>query len=324
MNDVIPPPDIAAQIPRVRAGLLAWFAANRRDLPWRHTRDPYRILVSEVMLQQTQVDRVIPYFERWLEAFPTVQALATAPTADAIRLWAGLGYNRRAVNLQRTAQAVVERGGSFPEAVDELLELPGVGPYTAGAIACFAFEQDVAFIDTNMRRVLHRLFFGVDVPSPSATDREVLAAAATVLPPGEGWTWNQALIEFGALHCTARKPLCVICPLQQECAAWPDIQGAIAENGRTARRKEQVPFKQTNRYFRGRIVDTLRDRDRAHSGVALEDLGPILRDDFSDEHVPWLFELAQGLERDGLAVIAEDAPAYDAAIAIGKVRLKLP
>jgi A/G-specific adenine glycosylase len=324
MNEPQPSPSISEKIPAVRADLRAWWHANRRDLPWRTTRDPYRIMVSEVMLQQTQVDRVIPYFEQWLDAFPTVHDLAAAPTAEVIRLWAGLGYNRRAVNLQRTAQAVVERGGSFPESVDELLKLPGIGPYTAGAIACFAFEQDVSFIDTNMRRVLHRLFFGVDVPAPIASDREVLAIATDVLPPGDGWNWNQGLMEFGALHCTARKPLCVICPLQQECAAWPDIQTAIAANARSGRRKEQVPFKQTNRYFRGRIVDTLRDRDHEHTGVAIEDLGPMVREDFAEDHVPWLFELAQGLERDGLAVIAEEAAPYDTSTPIAKVRIKLP
>src|SRR5680860_695110 len=145
-------------IPAFRTHLFDWWEINQRDLPWRHTRDPYRILVSEVMLQQTQVDRVIPHFHRWLERFPTVQALAEAPTADVIQMWAGLGYNRRAVNLQRTAQAVLELGGEFPRDVESLKSLPGIGSYTAGAIACFAFEHDVAFIDTNMRRVLHRVF----------------------------------------------------------------------------------------------------------------------------------------------------------------------
>ena len=324
MNEPHIPPSITDKIPAVRADLLAWWHANRRDLPWRETRDPYRIMVSEVMLQQTQVDRVIPYFEQWLATFPTVHDLAAAPTAEVIRLWKGLGYNRRAVNLQRTAQAVVERGGTFPETVEELLKLPGIGPYTAGAIACFAFEQDVPFVDTNMRRVLHRIFVGVDVPAPAANDREVLAIAAEVVPPGDGWNWNQGLMEFGALHCTARKPLCIVCPLQQECAAWPDIQAALADNAKNGRRKEAVPFKQTNRYFRGRIVDTLRDRDHAHAGVAIEDLGPLLREDFSHEHMPWLVELAQGLERDGLAVIAEEEAPYDAATPAGKMRIKLP
>src|SRR4051794_34942173 len=152
------------------------------------------------MLQQTQVDRVIPYYQRFLQMLPTVEALADAPTSVVITVWAGLGYNRRAVNLQRTAQSVVEQyGGVFPRELDQLRALPGIGPYTAGAISAFAFELDVAFIDTNMRRVLHRLFFGVDVPAPIASDKEILAVAVDLVPPGEGWTWNQALIEFGAL-----------------------------------------------------------------------------------------------------------------------------
>jgi len=308
----------ATKIGAFRQHLLDWFAANRRDLPWRHTRDPYRILVSEVMLQQTQVDRVIPYYERWLEAFPTVQALAAAPTAEVIRLWAGLGYNRRAVNLQRTAQAVIERGGEFPHDVDALRTLPGIGPYTAGAIACFAFEQDVPFIDTNMRRVLHRVFFGPELPVPKATDRDVTALAGKVLPPGGGWTWNQALIEFGALHCTARKPLCVVCPIQQECAAWPDIQSLIASQPKGAKAKKEGPFKESNRYFRGRVVDALRERREA--GITLAELGPLVRPNFGEPDVPWLVTLVQGLERDGLAAIAEDPVPYDA----GEVRITLP
>ncbi|MBA2277826.1 MAG: A/G-specific adenine glycosylase, partial [Chloroflexia bacterium] len=163
-EEAAPPTLDAEKLAVVREELLGWWHANRRDLPWRHTRDPYRILVSEVMLQQTQVDRVIPYYERWLDHFPTVEALAAATTAELIRAWAGLGYNRRAVNLQRTARHVVEVcGGEFPREVEALRQLPGIGPYTAGAIACFAFELDTAFVDTNMRRVLHRLFVGVDV-----------------------------------------------------------------------------------------------------------------------------------------------------------------
>ena len=311
----------------VRERLLGWWNANRRDLPWRKTRDPYRILVSEVMLQQTQVDRVIPYYERWLEAFPDVRALAEAPTAEVIRHWAGLGYNRRAVNLQRTAQAVVDRGAGFPTDVRELQSLPGIGPYTAGAIACFAFEQDVPFIDTNMRRVLHRLFFGADVPVTLATDREITALAARMVPPGDGWNWNQALIEFGALLCTARKPLCVVCPLQATCAAFPAIQSAIVALPKNSPRKREVPFKESNRYFRGRVVDTLRSHSR--DGIALTDLGQAVRPGFADSDVPWLFEVVQGLERDGLAAIAEEEPPYDAGNEnapsdLGNVRVRLP
>ena len=152
---------ISGDLAEMRVALLDWFAVFGRDLPWRRTRDPYRIMVSEIMLQQTQVDRVIPKYHAFLEAFPTLEALAAAPTAEVIRAWSGLGYNRRAVNMQRAARAVLdEHGGQFPRDFAALLRLPGIGPYTAGAIACFAFEQDVAFIDTNIRRVVQRLFVG--------------------------------------------------------------------------------------------------------------------------------------------------------------------
>lgn len=314
--------DISTEkIVSVREHLLGWWHANRRDLPWRHTRDPYRIMVSEIMLQQTQVDRVIPYYHRWFETFPDVQNLAEAPTSEVIRLWKGLGYNRRAVNMQRTAQAVVKRGGEFPLSVEELLKLPGIGPYTAGAIACFAFEQDVAFIDTNMRRVLHRLFLGVDVPNPVASDKEILAIANAILPESQAWNWNQGLMEFGAVHCTARKPLCVICPLQSECNAYPDIQSALATSSKAVRGRKSVPFEQTNRYFRGRIVDVLRDHEG--EGVVVDELGPVLKPGYSDEDLPWLIELVHGLERDGLAKVAEDEAEYDAS-APPRIRVRLP
>jgi A/G-specific adenine glycosylase len=208
-------------VPAIRAALLEWFSANARDLPWRRTRDPYLVLVAEIMLQQTQVDRVIPKYLAFLETFPTLQALAAAPTAEVIRLWSGLGYNRRAVNLQRAARAVHEgHGGQFPRDVEALRRLPGVGPYTAGAVACFAFEQDVAFIDTNIRRVLRRALFGPDDATPAPTERELLAAGHALVPPGQGWAWNQAIMELGALICTAAAPACRRCPLRTDCRAY--------------------------------------------------------------------------------------------------------
>lgn len=316
------------KIPGIQQRLLAWWDDNVRDLPWRKTRDPYRILVAEVMLQQTQVERVIPYYHAWLDAFPDVASLASAPTAEIIRLWKGLGYNRRAVNLQRAATAVVERGGSFPQSVDELVALPGIGPYTAGAIACFAFEQDVPFIDTNMRRVLHRLFLGSEVPERKASDKEILAIAANVVPPGDGWRWNQALIEFGALQCTARAPACVICPLQQQCMAFPAILSDLQDQAqhRRGRRGSSTPFEQTNRYFRGRIMDVLRDHETG--SIRLEDLGPMVKPDFASNDVPWLTELVVALERDGLTAIAEPSPTYDAEGKSGEapneIRVSLP
>ncbi len=313
---------------RVQTGLLAWFATNRRDLPWRRTRDPYRILVAEVMLQQTQVDRVVPYYDSFLDYFPTISSLASAPTGEVIKLWAGLGYNRRAVNLQRTARFIIdELDGVFPRDAASLRRLPGIGPYTAGAIVCFAFEQDVAFLDTNMRRTLHRLFFGVDVPVLTATERELVAMAASIMPVGSGWEWNQALIEFGALQCTARRPACVICPLQAECKAFPEIQGVIALLPISSRRKVETPFGGSNRYYRGRVVDALREMDSEHpTGIDLASLGTRVRDDFGDEDIPWLYQLVQGLARDGLAAVAEEKPAYDAGVPDSgrPIRVKLP
>jgi A/G-specific adenine glycosylase len=318
----------SAVIASVQSVLLDWFAANRRDLPWRRSRDPYRILVSEVMLQQTQVDRVLPYYEAFLNRFPDVEALASAPTAEVIKSWAGLGYNRRAVNLQRTARYVVEHfGGEFPSDVEALRTLPGVGPYTAGAIACFAFERDVAFVDTNIRRVLHRLFVGVDVPAPSASDREIVAIAEAAVPAGEGWTWNQALMEFGALQCTARKPACVICPVQSSCRAFPAALSALGELPRGVRLKREAPFAGSNRFYRGRVLAALRDDGDAESGIALTDLGPRVREGFHADDLPWLYEVVQGLERDGLALVAEESPAYDADSSVpplGSQRVRLP
>ncbi|CAA9554226.1 MAG: A/G-specific adenine glycosylase [uncultured Thermomicrobiales bacterium] len=322
----------AEKTARVRVRLLAWFATNRRDLPWRQTRDPYRILVSEVMLQQTQVDRVVSYYNRFLERFPTVVDLAAAPTADVIRAWAGLGYNRRAVNLQRTAQSVVDdHGGEFPRSVDALRALPGIGAYTAGAVACFAFEQDVGFIDTNIRRVIHRLFAGVDVPTLQRSERELAALAARLVPPNRGWEWNQGVIEFGALQCTARRPACVVCPLQADCLAYPAIQTAIAELPRGTRtaQKREAPFAGSNRYYRGQILARLRDagESAAGGGIPLHTLGPLVREGFSDADVPWLYGVVQGLAKDGLAKVAEAPPSYDPSEPLettGEVRVELP
>lgn len=317
----------------IQREILDWFDAHRRDLPWRHTRDPYAIMVSEIMLQQTQVDRVLPYWHAWMKRWPTVDDLAAAPVAEVIRAWKGLGYNRRAVNLQRAAQAVVDRGGSFPESVEGLLELPGIGPYTAGAIACFAFEQDVAFIDTNMRRVLHRILVGVDVPKPTISDKEVLAIAGEVMPAGNGWTWNQAIMEFGAIQCTAKKPLCLTCPVQAHCSAFPEIQAALVAQVK-APKGRSLPFEQTNRYFRGRIMDEL----RAHEGegVLFEEIGPAVKAGFATSDYPWLLELVTALERDGLLVIedrqpqqlpvgaiAEEPVVYDAGT-VEQIRVRLP
>lgn len=293
-------------IARIQRQLLAWFEANGRDLPWRHTRDPYRVLVSEIMLQQTQVDRVKPKYAAFLEQFPSLEVLAAASPGDVIRAWSGLGYNRRALNLQRTAQAVLnEHNGQFPDTPEALRSLPGIGPYTAGAVACFAFERDVAFMDTNIRRVLQRVFVGPD--DQPAADRELLSIGEVAVPARNGWTWNQAIMELGALICTAARPRCQICPLRSDCRAytkWCSADEAVFSYAPTPKAARKVaerttPFTSTPRYFRGRVVAVLRDL-QAGVWLPLAELGPLVKPDWGDADVEWLHTLLHGLAADGL------------------------
>ena len=197
--------------------LISWFARHKRALPWRaEPRDPYHVWLSEVMLQQTQVASVIPYFERWLAQFPTVRALAAAPLDDVLKAWQGLGYYARARNLQRAAQTVVtEHGGIFPDTVDALRALPGIGRYTAGAIASLAFGRDAAVLDGNVKRVLSRLY-----ALPAASEAELWARAEELLPPGQAGAHNEAMMELGATVCTPLAPRCVECPLRVECRGF--------------------------------------------------------------------------------------------------------
>jgi A/G-specific adenine glycosylase len=249
---------------RVQHLLLEWYAAaGRAHLPWRQTRDPYRILVSEFMLQQTQVDRVLPKFDAFVERFPDFAALAAASTADVLRMWQGLGYNSRAVRLKQIAHAVVERfGGSMPRDAQTLRSLPGIGPYTVAALRAFAFDCDDAAIDTNVRRVAHRVLYGLEHPQaiPAA---KLDDDARTLVPQGRGHDWNSAVMDLGATICTARAPKCLLCPLQDACAAAPIDVSALERARSVHRRKrspqEAMPFEQTTRYARGRIVDRLRE-----------------------------------------------------------------
>jgi A/G-specific adenine glycosylase len=199
--------------------LLAWFRRNGRDLPWRRTRDPYRILVSEIMLQQTQVERVREYYGRFLRRYPTVRDLAAARPSQVRESWDGLGYYARARNLQAAAQRVVQaHAGRFPRTLEELRALPGVGRYTAGAVASFAFDQPAPALDTNVRRVLSRVFVRRRPASAAALDRRLWALAEAAIPKGEAWAFNQALMDMGATICTARAPKCAACPMRSICA----------------------------------------------------------------------------------------------------------
>lgn len=202
-----------ARAPTFKRKLLAWYRTAARDLPWRRTRDPYRVLVSEFMLQQTQVSRVLDYYERFLDLYPSVHALARAKPRAVREAWDGLGYYRRAANLHRLAKDLVRHhAGVVPSEPGELLALPGVGPYTAGAVATFAYEKPIAAVDTNVARVLRRVF--------SCRTAKSTRTMAQLLQPSRGktaWTFNQALMELGALVCTARAPECGECPVNSLC-----------------------------------------------------------------------------------------------------------
>jgi A/G-specific adenine glycosylase len=219
--------DRALQVSAFRRRLLRWFRRHGRDLPWRRTRNPYHIVVSEFMLQQTQVSRVEPYYQRFLDRYPSIEILAAAPEARVRESWEGLGYYRRAVNLHRLAKAVVEEhGGMVPSDPTILQRLPGVGRYTAGAVACFAFERPTAAVDTNVARVIRRAFH-----PRAATSRRVWETAEAILPRRRqaAWEFNQALMELGALVCTARTARCGQCPVRVACVTgmrWRDRKRA--------------------------------------------------------------------------------------------------
>ena len=229
----------------LRHRLLRWYRACGRDLPWRRTRDPYAILVSEVMLQQTQVSRVLPAYESFLATFPSLRSLARAPLGDVLRLWSGLGYNRRARDLHRVARL---SPSGLPIGLQALDELPGIGAYTAGAVACFAFGERTAFADTNIRRVLGRVVLG-----RVATEREAVQLDAELVPR-DAAGWHHALMDLGATICVARAPRCDACPLAARCRS----RGVVAA---PSPRRRQTSFATSDRRVRGRIIASLRDGD---------------------------------------------------------------
>jgi A/G-specific adenine glycosylase len=247
---------VTAPTVRVVAPLRAWGDRTRRDLPWRRTRDPWAVLVSEVMLQQTQVARVVPRYEAFLAAFSTPAACAASAPAEVVRLWDGLGYNRRAINLHRAATVVAdEHAGLIPDSLDALLALPGIGPYTARAVLAFAFERDHGVLDTNAARFLARAVAGRRL-APTAAQR----LADGLVPPGGAWAWNQAVLDLGATVCVKRRPRCHDCPLEDVCA-WraaggPD--GPDPADGTAGASGRQAPFAGSDRQGRGRLVAALR------------------------------------------------------------------
>jgi A/G-specific adenine glycosylase len=291
---VVRPPRVTP----LQEALLEWGERVRRDLPWRKTRDPWAVLVSELMLQQTQVPRVVPRYDAFLQQFPTPAACADAPVGDVLTAWAGLGYNRRAVNLHRCAVAVCERhDGAVPDDLTELLALPGIGPYTARAVLVFAFERDIGLVDTNAGRFVARALAGRALRAREAQD-----VADGAVPSGQAWAWGQAVFDLGALVCTKRAPRCDGCPIAEHCewtrSGRPSPDPVTGSAGIST---PQSTFAGSFRQGRGRLLDALRAGPVASVDVAAAAGWP-------DEPAR-AGEALASLVRDGMAVVADDGTA---------------
>jgi A/G-specific adenine glycosylase len=252
----------------LRDAILAWYDARGRSLPFRGTTDPYAVLVSEVMAQQTQISRVAPAWTAFMATFPTIRDLAAASPADVLRAWRGMGYNRRALNLWRAARVVVdEHGGQLPSDVAALERLPGIGPYSARAVAAIAFGAPVGAVDTNVRRVLGRTMAGAIDAFPA---RELQLVADAAVPANRPADWTHALMDVGATFCRTARPLCAECPARTWCrfAAAAPIDGRVTRGARRA-----SPFRSTSRWLRGRILDRLREAEDAGWVVIDEPIG---------------------------------------------------
>jgi A/G-specific adenine glycosylase len=279
--------------------IAVWYRSNGRDLPWRNIDDPYRIVVSEFMLQQTQVDRVVPSYRRFIASFPSWKKLASTPQATVVRAWKGLGYNMRAVRLKKLAEVIVTRhDGRLPEDRESLLSLKGIGPYTARAIGVFAFRQRSLAPDTNLRRVLTRVFQG-PTSDPKAFDEKVWSRWEKTLQPKLAYDVNQGLMDLGATICKAGRPLCGTCPLQKFCRSYPRIllHGIpYLQKKNTGEKVDSLGV--PNRITRGRIVDFLRRRRLLAKDIDV--LGKAVRGRFEVDDREWLNGVLSGLEKDGL------------------------
>lgn len=286
--------------------VLRWYRRHGRDLPWRRTKNAYAILVSEIMLQQTQVSRVEPKYRDFLRRFPTIRSLAASQLRDVLRCWSGLGYNRRARRLWECArQIVAQHSGRVPRDVAALRELPGIGRYTAGAIVGFAYGAAEPAVDTNIRRVLSRSLLGVD----AADEASVWSIAREALPR-DAAEWNHALMDVGALFCRA-KPSCAACPLRKVCV-WrerhvvelkldrtPELKlGPYKSNPNVGRDKSE-PYRGSRRQHRGRVIRALTQAP----SLSLMQLGPQVKEGFSKTDIAWLHDLLGDLERDGLVAL---------------------
>ncbi len=268
---------------RFQEEILTWYNEHQRDLPWRHTRDPYRILISEVMSQQTQISRVVTKYTEWLVRFPTVVVLADAPVSEVLKYWSGLGYNRRALNLKKTAEKIVnEYDGTFPDNERELLKLPGIGPYTARAILCFAFNKQVAVVDTNVRKVIltqiidrsNVLRLSDSSEKTSLSERDMEEIAQKLLPHGKAYEWNQALMDYSSAV------------LKKEKMQIP----------------KQSKFIGSHRYYRSKVLRVLLDKKK----VNVDKIGELIKKEYTIAEEEWLSKLLNELAKEGFIVIEKN------------------
>jgi A/G-specific adenine glycosylase len=276
----------------ITKSLLQWYKRNARPLPWRKTRNPYRVLISEIMLQQTQVSRVLQMYPKFIRRFPNFHILARAGTGDVIRAWAGMGYNNRAVRLHQAANRVIQDyAGRLPADIDLLRQLPGIGRYTAHAIACFSFGQHTAVVDTNVRRILARLF-----PKLFRSQDE-WELAESILPRRKAYEWNQALMELGSMFCTSANPDCTGGPLNRYCPSAFQIHRRL----KIKKRKNDcvlIP----DRIYRGRVVALVRTFS-PHQQIESLRLLKILQLGAAKRNQRWFSSILTGLQRDGLIQI---------------------
>ena len=256
------------EIRQFQKKILDWYAKHLRDFPWRRDRNPYHILISEVMSQQTQINRVVPKYEAWLEQFPTVDALAAAKVSDVLAAWSGLGYNRRALFLKKAAEAIVQTyDGKFPQDEKSLRNLPGIGEYTARALLCFAFDTQIAVVDTNVRKVIL-----VEFPDVNDTVKEIQLVAEQLLPHGRAYEWNQALMDYSSAM------------LKQEKIPIP----------------KQSKFHGSHRYYRGQILKQLLQQKT----IAVKDMGRLIKKEYTSTDELWLQKLLEELTTEGFVVIS--------------------
>ncbi|MFI5251534.1 MAG: A/G-specific adenine glycosylase [Bacteroidota bacterium] len=286
----------------IRTRILHWYKRRKRDLQWRTTTDPYEILVSEIMLQQTQVSRVKVLLPQFLQKFPDIHALASAPKGDVLRAWKGMGYNNRAVRLREIARIIVRQyNGVIPDDIAVLKTLPGVGEYTSHAIACFAFKQSVPVVDVNIKRVLSRIYGKMKHHAELLDDKKIHKIAEEILT-SDAYTWNQSLMDLGATICTAHNPLCRKCSVKQLCGSKKVLRRETLRNLKPNKTiREPVYAGIPRRFWRGRIVEALRNLNGKKS-IGMLRLGKRIKKDFHPRELPWLLDLVSRLANDGLLI----------------------